>query len=142
MNKNYHQLINCYKVIIKPTFHQLNMLITSGFEGIIWVSADIFYILKDRNQIPMSASYLTIVLCINNVKIFRTNRKKCICILSLNRISESGPCKLNLGVKETHLERKEARWAGVEGGGRKGSWGRTKQIASFYIEMVLRIIMC
>lgn len=109
MNKNYHQLRNCYKVIIKTTFHQLNMLITSGFEGIIWVSADIFYILKDRNQIPMSASYLTIVLCISNVKIFRTNRKKCICILSLNRISESGPCKRNLGVKETHLERKEAR---------------------------------
>lgn len=59
MNKNYHQLINCYEVIIKPTFHQLNMLMTSGFEGIIWVRADIFYILKDRNQIPMSECKLS-----------------------------------------------------------------------------------
>lgn len=63
------------KLLLNPLSINLNMLMTSGFEGIIWVRADIFYILKDRNQIPMSASYLTIVLCISNVKIFRTNRK-------------------------------------------------------------------
>lgn len=76
MTKNSHQLRNCCKVLIKTTLQQLNMLIPSGFEDIVWVSADIFYILKDRNQIPISASYLTSVLCISNVKIFKTNMKK------------------------------------------------------------------
>ena len=41
-------------------------------------------------------------------------------MLNLNGISESGPCKLNLSVKETYPERQGAGWAGVARGGREG----------------------
>lgn len=53
-------------------------------------------------------------------KYSETTGKKCICILNLNKISESGPCKLNLSVKETYPERQGAGWAGVARGGREG----------------------
>lgn len=46
--------------------------------------------------------------------------KKWICVLNLNRISESGPYKLNLGVKERHLERQGTGWVRFARGGREG----------------------
>lgn len=86
-----------------------------------WVSAGIFHILEGNNlNISEYKIYLTTVLCISSAKIFRINRKKCISILNLNRISESRPYKLNLGVKEAHPERQGAERAGVAGEGREG----------------------
>lgn len=52
-------------------------------------------------------------------KYSESTEKKCICILNLNRISKSGPCKLNLDMKETHLELQGAGWAEVARAGRE-----------------------